>query len=100
MQAGRTLLVHKNSYVRARLDSRSSPHSPSLTLACVRASSSSLPTAPQNFQKGFIDRIAEALLGGAESEDSPTSKYALICQRCFSHNGLCLKDEILDIRAY
>ena len=33
-----------------------------------------------------------------ESEQSPASRYALICQRCFAHNGLVLKDEVMDIR--
>jgi hypothetical protein len=46
--------------------------------------------------KTFIDKIADALLGG--DEQSPASKYALICQKCFAHNGLVLKDEVMDVR--
>jgi hypothetical protein len=45
----------------------------------------------------LIDKLADALLGG-DNEESPASKYALICQKCFAHNGLVLKDEIMDIR--
>lgn len=52
-------------------------------------------TAP-NQPKTFIDKIADALLGG--DEQSPASKYALICQKCFAHNGLVLKDEVMDVR--
>lgn len=48
--------------------------------------------------KTFIDKIADALLGG--DEQSPNNKYALICQKCFSHNGLCLKDEVMDVREF
>ena len=59
-----------------------------------------LVAPPQN--KGFLDRLADAaanvLMG--ESEQSPASKYALICQRCFAHNGLVLKDEVMDIRQF
>lgn len=49
--------------------------------------------------KGFMDRLAEALLGG-DVENSPASKYALICQRCFAHNGLVMKEEMMDIREW
>lgn len=54
-------------------------------------------TAPHQ-PKTFIDKIADALLGG--DEQSPASKYALICQKCFAHNGLVLKDEVMDVRKY
>ena len=42
--------------------------------------------------RGWVDRVAEALLG--ENEQSPSSKYALICGKCHTHNGLVLKEEL------
>jgi len=49
-------------------------------------------TAPQPFpstppRKEWYDRLADALLGD-DDEVPTTSRYALICQRCFAHNGL------------
>ena len=35
-----------------------------------------------------MDRMLEYLLG-----DGPQHKYALICQKCASHNGMALKEE-------
>jgi hypothetical protein len=43
-----------------------------------------------------LDKVADALIG--ESENSPDSKYALICQNCFTHNGLVLREELNDTR--
>lgn len=39
-------------------------------------------------ERGALDRIVEYLVG-----DGPQNKYALICQQCFSHNGMALKEE-------
>jgi hypothetical protein len=44
--------------------------------------------------KTFMDRIVDVIVG---EEAGPTSKYALICARCFAHNGLALPEEMDDI---
>lgn len=38
--------------------------------------------------RGALDRVIEYLVG-----DGPQNRYALICQQCFSHNGMALKEE-------
>ncbi|KAI7866014.1 hypothetical protein BDF14DRAFT_1817697 [Spinellus fusiger] len=47
------------------------------------------PSQPQ-----WYDRLVDALVG----EDSPESKYALICGHCYTHNGLVLVQEMETIR--
>lgn len=42
----------------------------------------------QPLRKQWYDKLADALLGDDDSSTPPTSRYALICQKCFSHNGL------------
>lgn len=45
------------------------------------------PMAPP--QKHWYDKIADVVLGDDDHEvASPSSRYALICERCFTHNGL------------
>nr|XP_045004151.1 endoplasmic reticulum junction formation protein lunapark isoform X2 [Jaculus jaculus] len=44
------------------------------------------PILPRD--RGALDRIVEYLVG-----DGPQNRYALICQQCFSHNGMALKEE-------
>ncbi|XP_072435271.1 endoplasmic reticulum junction formation protein lunapark-like isoform X2 [Chiloscyllium punctatum] len=44
------------------------------------------PILPRD--RGAVDRIIEYLVG-----DGPQNRYALICQQCFSHNGMALKEE-------
>uniref|UniRef100_H3ASP6 Endoplasmic reticulum junction formation protein lunapark n=1 Tax=Latimeria chalumnae TaxID=7897 RepID=H3ASP6_LATCH len=39
-------------------------------------------------ERGAVDRIIEYLVG-----DGPQNRYALVCQQCFSHNGMALKEE-------
>lgn len=39
-------------------------------------------------ERGTVDRFIEFLVG-----DGPQNRYALICQQCFSHNGMALKEE-------
>ncbi|XP_031735331.1 endoplasmic reticulum junction formation protein lunapark-B isoform X1 [Anarrhichthys ocellatus] len=38
--------------------------------------------------RGAVDRVIEYLVG-----DGPQNRYALVCQQCFSHNGMALKEE-------
>ncbi|XP_077437819.1 endoplasmic reticulum junction formation protein lunapark-B isoform X2 [Vanacampus margaritifer] len=44
------------------------------------------PVLPRD--RGALDRVVEYLVG-----DGPQNRYALICQQCFSHNGMALKEE-------
>ncbi|XP_075385039.1 endoplasmic reticulum junction formation protein lunapark isoform X1 [Tenrec ecaudatus] len=44
------------------------------------------PILPRD--RGALDRVVEYLVG-----DGPQNRYALICQQCFSHNGMALKEE-------
>ncbi|KAJ3569166.1 hypothetical protein NP233_g5230 [Leucocoprinus birnbaumii] len=45
------------------------------------------PMAPP--RKQWYDKVADALLGDDDHDiGSPSSRYALICDRCFTHNGL------------
>ncbi|KAH9482111.1 Endoplasmic reticulum junction formation protein lunapark [Psilocybe cubensis] len=45
------------------------------------------PIAPP--RKQWYDKLADALLGEDDpSTASPSSRYALICEKCFNHNGL------------
>jgi len=55
--------------------------------------SPALPPLPPP-QKQWYDKLADALLGDdtASTGASPSTRYALICERCFSHNGL-VKEE-------
>jgi hypothetical protein len=46
--------------------------------------------------RGWADRFAEVLLG--DDEARPESKYALICIKCFAHNGLVRQEELDHIR--
>ncbi|XP_073726820.1 endoplasmic reticulum junction formation protein lunapark-B isoform X1 [Misgurnus anguillicaudatus] len=39
-------------------------------------------------ERSSVDRIIEYLVG-----DGPQNRYALVCQQCFSHNGMALKEE-------
>ncbi|XP_052804724.1 endoplasmic reticulum junction formation protein lunapark-B-like [Mya arenaria] len=39
-------------------------------------------------ERSTMDRMLEYLVG-----DGPQNRYALICQNCFSHNGMAMKEE-------
>lgn len=41
----------------------------------------------------WYDRLADAVLGEEESASGAHNKYALICKRCFTHNGLVKESE-------
>lgn len=44
------------------------------------------PILPRDRSK--VDKVVEYLVG-----DGPNNRYALICQKCHSHNGMALRDE-------
>lgn len=48
-------------------------------------------------RKQWYDKLADAILGDEDSTSS-ASKYALICQKCFAHNGLIKESLWLDTR--
>lgn len=53
----------------------------------IVATPSPFPTAPP--RKQWYDKVADALLGDDDQTPSAaTSRYALICEKCFAHNGL------------
>jgi len=47
-------------------------------------------------QRHWYDRIVDAVLG--EDTESPHTRFALICQRCFTHNGLVREAELENTR--
>ncbi|KAF9784068.1 hypothetical protein BJ322DRAFT_1068471 [Thelephora terrestris] len=48
-----------------------------------------MPVTPQPPpRKQWYDKLADAILGDDDPTGSPSSRYALICQKCFAHNGL------------
>ncbi|KAF9645401.1 hypothetical protein BDM02DRAFT_3101450 [Thelephora ganbajun] len=46
------------------------------------------PTPQPPPRKQWYDKLADAILGDDDTTGSPSSRYALICQKCFAHNGL------------
>lgn len=53
----------------------------------------SLMSPASSARKGWADRFADVLLGENESTGGQ-DKYALICGKCFNHNGLVLKEDL------
>ena len=52
-------------------------------------------------RKQWYDKVADALLGDDESPTSAAaSRYALICEKCFNHNGLVKESMWEDAREY
>lgn len=47
--------------------------------------------------RSWFDKILDALIG---EEQGPESKYALICENCFSHNGLVSSEEYFTASIY
>ncbi|ANB13663.1 hypothetical protein AWJ20_4605 [Sugiyamaella lignohabitans] len=62
---------------------------PGLEAQGQRLPSTFIPTRPPYtpYEPKWYDRILDLLVG--EDEQSPNSRYALICQNCRMHNGLC-----------
>ncbi|KAG1776119.1 hypothetical protein EV702DRAFT_1113240 [Suillus placidus] len=58
------------------------------------------PQPIQPTRKQWYDKLADAILGDEESSTSvAASRYALICQKCFSHNGL-VKESVWEDTQY
>lgn len=47
-------------------------------------------------QRQWYDRLIDAVV----SDEGPETKFALVCNHCFAHNGLVLPQEIDIIRTY
>ena len=59
----------------------------SINLAFISTAISPFLAQPQRRQ--WYDRIADSILGDDDPNiASPSSRYALICEKCFAHNGL------------
>jgi hypothetical protein len=43
----------------------------------------------------WLDRLVDAIIG-----DDRNTRYALVCPRCFSHNGLARPEEFDTLRTY
>ncbi|XP_013781641.1 protein lunapark-like [Limulus polyphemus] len=54
----------------------------------VRPTGPAMPTPVLPQQRNMLDRFIDYMVG-----DGPSNRYALICQRCNSHNGMALKEE-------
>ncbi|KAL0950410.1 hypothetical protein HGRIS_010367 [Hohenbuehelia grisea] len=53
----------------------------------LAATPSTFPSTPP--RKQWYDKLADALLGDEDQAGGPaSSRYALICEKCFKHNGL------------
>ena len=58
-----------------------------------------MPATPQRPpRKQWYDKLADAILGDDDATGSPSSRYALICQKCFAHNGLVKESVWQDTR--
>jgi hypothetical protein len=49
---------------------------------------------PAVYERTWVDRVLDVLVG---EESNSTNKYALICQKCFNHNGLVLPEEMFTL---
>jgi hypothetical protein len=53
-----------------------------------------LPSQNQpSTERTWLDRLMDALVG---EEEGPERRYALICEKCFAHNGLVRPEEYAD----
>lgn len=57
---------------------------------CADTSRLATPQPIQAARKHWYDKLADAILGDDDDQSASVaaSRYALICQKCFAHNGL------------
>lgn len=75
---------------------------PQLQLPANASMRSATPAVPQPMQtalrqpreRQWYDRLIDAVVG----DEGPETKFALVCNHCFAHNGLVLPQEIDTIR--
>jgi hypothetical protein len=71
----------------------------SFRLTYFRAGTPQQPLPPP--RKQWYDKLADVLLGDDEPHvNAAASRYALICQKCFTHNGLVKEDVWEDARTH
>lgn len=89
---------HLNAKANGNQQPQQDPNNPFIT------SSANLHATPQRPpKKQWYDKVADALLGDDERATEAREKmnrYALICRRCFSHNGLVKEEEVGVVREY
>lgn len=58
------------------------------------------PQQQLRFEKTWLDRVADKVLGvDSQSQQlAAEQRYALICRVCFTHNGLCPKEDWEEVR--
>ena len=56
--------------------------------------SQNLPQPFQQQERHWYDKLVDVIVG----DEGPDTKYALICENCFAHNGLALAQELDDVR--
>jgi len=88
-----------------RINSPVCPHDRFWFTSCIshsrpsRAETQQQPLPPP--RKLWYDKFADALLGEDESPvNAAASRYALICHKCFTHNGLVKEDMWEDARTH
>ncbi|THV00185.1 hypothetical protein K435DRAFT_855027 [Dendrothele bispora CBS 962.96] len=69
------------------------PVSPALRAQLSPSAPSAPPPGPP--RKQWLDKLADVVLG----EDDQAARYALICEKCFSHNGL-VKESVWEETQY
>lgn len=47
-----------------------------------------------SYNRTWVDRVLDLIVG----DESNASKYALICEKCFTHNGLALPEEFESVQ--
>ncbi|KAI8827164.1 uncharacterized protein EV422DRAFT_512868 [Fimicolochytrium jonesii] len=58
------------------------------------------PTPQHPYAKTWFDKVIDVMIGETNDTNSPASKYALICEECFTHNGLVPAEAYSDARTY
>ena len=51
-------------------------------------------------RKQWYDKVADAILGDDDTITAASTRYALICQKCFGHNGLVKESVWEETRTY
>lgn len=56
----------------------------------------------EQFQRTWMDRLADKILGAemGGQQVAAEQRYALICRICFTHNGLCPKEDWEEVREW
>ena len=58
-------------------------------LSLSRNTSHSTSSQPHSPNRTWLDKLMDTVIGDV---GGPSSKYALVCEQCFTHNGLVLPE--------